>query len=110
MDIFNHKKVEELEMKLAKAQREADDLRVRNFHLQTDLDSANQTLDEILHVKDSIPEDCVPGSYCAACEFSKKYYFDIKRYSSVANFKEGYLCNKGKSCKNFVQKEIKNND
>jgi hypothetical protein len=99
MDIFNHKKVEELEMRLAKAQREADDLRTRNIHLQIDLDSANQTLEEILRVKDSIPEDCVPGSYCAACEFSKKYYFG-------ANFKTGYLCNKGKSCKNFVQKEI----
>ena len=93
MDIFNLKKVRELEYELERVQRERD-------QFMRDLDFNTHLLEELLEVKAALPTDCVPGPYCKACEFSKAY-----GYSYYGNWTIGHFCGKSQSCKNFIQKE-----
>lgn len=108
MDIFNKKKVEELEEKL----RVLEGVRSENERLRKELDNATEDLQELLTLKDNIPADCTPGTYCSVCEFGKAYvyhYYTGGRsiYTSYDHLVRGYICNKANSCKNFIQKEIK---
>lgn len=98
MDIFNKKRVAELEEKLAEMERDRD----RYMRHANILESK---IDAITDLKSQIPEDCTQGPWCKACEFVKVYY-----YSHLYGFRgeldsEFYVCGKGESCKSFVQKE-----
>lgn len=64
MDIFNRRRVEELEARLRGAEQSRD----RYSH---DVYELRQALDEVTKLKDSIPEGCTQGSWCKACEFAK---------------------------------------
>ena len=98
MDIFNTKRVKELEEKVRTLQDQKDIIQANLMHTEN-------TLKEVLALKDMIPDDCVKGSYCQACEFSKQYTayrYDLYGPTEIST---GYICTKGQSCKNFVQKE-----
>lgn len=101
MDIFNRKKIRELEEKLARAQMESNKYRNMAAHLE-------YRLDGISRVSDNTPEDCKRGHWCAACEFGKVYHY-LESYDFSMGIKtrnQIYVCGKGESCKNFIQKEI----
>lgn len=58
---------------------------------------------------DETPEDCVKGAWCTACVFSKTYFVKHLMRSGPNYFSNVLVCEKGKTCKNFVQyKEEKN--
>lgn len=106
MNIFNLKRIEELESDLK-------GLEAENQRLRSALSRAESNISHLLTLRDNIPEDCTPGSYCAACEFSRVYHVGIyasgyksDRCHDYRNL--GFICTKGESCKNFIQKEIKN--
>lgn len=96
MDIFNRKRVEELEKELEYTQKELDKYKDKLIY-------ANKQLEEVSELQETIPEGCTKGPWCRACEFVKTY-----RYDTVSGFGHRYFyaCSKGKSCENFVQKEI----
>jgi hypothetical protein len=102
MDIFNLKRVEELERELTSEKR-------KNEELQLQLDYAESSLKNVLEIKETIPDGCFPGEYCRACEFSKDYYYDSYIYLYLVHNTSirGTLCNKANVCPNFTQKEIK---
>ena len=104
MDIFNLKRVEELE-------REVERLRnveKENDELRRSLSSAEAQMRGLLGLKDDIPEDCTPGSYCNACEFATHYHYHNWGYYTGRNTTiTGIICGKANVCKNFIQKEIK---
>lgn len=107
MDIFNLKKVTELEKeveRLSKIERERNEF-------ERLLREAEQDLQHVLQTKECTPEDCTPGPYCKACEFSKAYYFHYYTIFGGGHNKiiEGTLCNKANVCKSFIQKEVKKN-
>ena len=112
MDIFNKKKIAELEDKLYAMTRKRNDLFRMNQKLNDDLTDALTKLEGALAAKESIPCDCTPGSYCGACEFAKPidFYCRSRSYSYPSVEHYGYICTKGESCSNFVQKKkgIKN--
>lgn len=103
MDIFNHKKVEDLERKL-------EGIEYENRRLHRELYRSTKDFQAILKLKNSTPTDCVPGEYCKVCEFGKhvfnRYYassYTIYRNSYDATV-SGYVCNRGNICQNFIQK------
>lgn len=98
MDIFNRRRVEELEKELANAER-------KNKNLRTQLEYAEDELRGVLELKTSIPEGCTPGEYCRACEFAKDYYYDSYVYGVHHTIIQGTLCGKGQACTNFIQKK-----
>lgn len=98
--MFNRKRVEELEYEL-------DLVKVDNNRLKTALTTAESHISQLLTLRDNIPEDCTPGSYCAACEFSRCYNVGIWDDQYHDYWKSGYICNKANSCKNFIQREVK---
>ena len=101
MDIFNKKKVAELEKELDKTRKllrkvEAD----RNgYHNEVNM------LREMVKFEETIPKDCVKGSWCGACEFVKEFYRVDYDYFGHSYTVHEYSCGKGESCKNFIQKE-----
>lgn len=104
MDIFNRKRVSELEKDLR-------DIESENDRLRRALEDAESTISHLLRLRDSMPEDCVPGTYCQACEFAKKYVYH--NYVSGYRFDRCYetiltgcVCAKGEICNNFIQKKI----
>lgn len=112
MDIFNRKRVEELELEVKKLkgiERERDSFK-------EELRRTEEELKRVIEIKDSIPGGCTPGSYCQACEFVKPYYYSNHVFSSLSYGLDyrttitGYICGKGELCKNFAQKEVKKND
>jgi hypothetical protein len=105
MGIFNLKRVEELERELRGFKRENEDLR-------RSLQHAEGHIRALVEIKDNIPEDCTPGSYCAGCNFVQEYYYH--NYVSgrlpspcYSSHIDGFVCGKANVCKNFIQKEIK---
>lgn len=102
MDIFNLERVAILEKENEGLQKEVNELKKLLARAETDLETAL----EAVHSK---PVDCTPGEYCKACEFSKNYYYWHHGYHSSHDFVvTGYFCDKGNSCKNFIQKEVTN--
>ena len=59
--------------------------------------------DNMQKTMESTPSDCKPGQYCSACSFAKLY---VMRDRRLGGLKSVYLCNKGGSCENFVQKDL----
>lgn len=104
MDIFNRKRVVELEARL----RGLEDVRRENDELKSMLRRSESELKLALALKNSIPEDCNQGQYCEACTFAKKFnYHTYGYFSGHETLISGIMCGKGESCKNFIQKEIK---
>lgn len=99
MDIFNRKRIEQLEIKLHQTERERDKYLRETIELKS-------KLEEISKLIDTIPKDCTLGPWCKACEFSRQFH--ISSYCGYGNFgtETITICNKGESCKNFVYKEI----
>jgi hypothetical protein len=60
-------------------------------------------LEQIGSVSEKLPEDCVKGPWCQACDFSKTFHY-TDYYAGP--LRTGYVCGKSESCKNFVQKEV----
>lgn len=100
LDIFNRKKVRELEEELVRTRSECNKYRNFSVHLEN-------KLDEISRVSDNTPEDCKRGHWCMACEFGKVYHylesFDFS--TSIKTRNQIYVCGKAESCQHFVQKE-----
>lgn len=111
MDILNRKRVAELEAQLEARLEEVRALEQENNDLRVCLDRATVDLERILNAKQTIPEGCTPGPWCKACGFGKawashyhaKSSYWIDGYDTICS---GYLCGKGNSCKNFVQKGV----
>lgn len=102
MDIFNKKRVAELEKELKKARKELSDARTDATNYRKEL----ETWKELVKFEETIPEECVKGPWCKACEFVKEfecYQFDFYGHRYIEPL---YSCGKGESCKNFVQKEM----
>ena len=68
--------------------------------LRDSFSAAKEKLDDISEYHDSIPDDCIRGQYCEACEFGKIYHT-----RSALISKTFAVCTKGKSCSNFIQKK-----
>lgn len=67
-----------------------------------DLKTYENKLEHIRKNFDSTPDDCTPGKWCEACAFSKDYRMYNPHHGA---FECIYLCNRERSCKNFVQRE-----
>lgn len=68
---------------------------------------------------DRTPDECRPGTWCAACEFGKEIVVPNKdRYTQCLSSngrlqfygKSIYVCNRAMSCSNFIQKEVPKDD
>ena len=98
MDIFNKKKVADLEVKLAMLE---DKYRRQSW----DLDEYKEKLKQMSELAETVPTDCVRGPWCQACEFVKTFHYNesygLGGYSTIT----AYVCGKGESCKHFIQKE-----
>jgi hypothetical protein len=110
MDIFNRKRVAELEEKV----RKLEAVESENDRLRRELDNAVADLRDIIRLKDTTPSDCIQGEYCRDCIFGEKitntYYVSGYNLSRCYNaFINGYICKRGNVCKNLIQKE-KTND
>ncbi len=95
MDIFNRKRIEELEDELYEAECE----RVK---YRRDIELLTKRLEAMGALEESIPEGCTKGPWCRACEFSRTFHYSPYNSVSYTTF---YTCSKGKSCENFVQKK-----
>lgn len=92
--------IKNLEKKLCDAEYERD-------RYITKADELATKLKEITKLEDSIPEGCEKGPWCKACEFVRTYHY-TEYYGAYGghSLETIYTCSKGKSCKNFIQKEI----
>lgn len=101
MDIFNRQRIAELESKLHETEQDRD----RYISKAAELE---MKLREISRLEESIPEGCEKGPWCKACEFCRTFHYtggiSLSGYRSMNVI---YTCSKGESCKNFIQKEIK---
>lgn len=100
MDLFNRKRVAKLEEKLRDSERLVDLYRNKVAELLA-------ALEETSELEETIPEDCVKGPWCKACEFVKAIH--CSEPHSIITFgtmKTMYVCGKGTSCKNFVQQNV----
>ena len=102
MDIFNKKRIAELEKKLRDTEVERDAYIYKASELE-------MKLEEVSKLEETIPEGCEKGPWCKACEFLRAFRYTSGLSSSgyPRNTKIIYTCAKGESCKNFVQKENK---
>lgn len=96
MDIFNLQKVEELE-------REVASLKYKLCEAESRANNAESSLERLLELRDTTPEDCTSGTYCKACEFVKEFCYHGYWDRPILT---GYYCGKGKSCMNFIQKKV----
>ena len=103
MDIFNKKKVESLERELAKIQRERDDYRYKTMCLEEKFAAMSK-------LEESIPEDCVRGPWCKACEFVRTFHYVEHHGYGVRSETIAYACSKGECCNHFVKREVEQNE
>ena len=104
MDIFNKKRIKDLETEVKRLR----DVESEKNELKHMLNNVERELKTVLKLKEYIPEDCIPGIYCEACEFAKRYrYENWGFFNNRATLFSGTICGKAESCKNFVQREIK---
>lgn len=99
MDIFGRKRIAELERKLEETKRERDDYMSKAFEYSSKLDSIEGTLR-------TVPADCIQGDWCKACEFVEEFKIHERTGYGYYGAVTKYVCGKGKSCSNFVQKKI----
>lgn len=100
MDIFNKKRIAELEKKLHETELERDRYISKSAELAV-------KLDEVSKLEETIPEGCEKGPWCKACEFVRTFHY-TEYYGAYGghSLETVYACGKGKSCKNFAQKVI----
>lgn len=104
MDIFNRKRVKELEEEVKKLQREKAKLQWELDGSKHMVNNLRNSLADVIHYNETVPEDCKRGTWCAGCEFSKR----LTIWTGYPMHSENYhKCLKGESCPNFVQKEVK---
>lgn len=98
MDIFNRKKVAEL-------QKTISELRTERDRYQSSIASLENKFEKLGELEETVPEGCVRGPWCKACEFVKTFhhveYIGFGQHTTVT----AYACGRGKSCVNFVQME-----
>ena len=99
MDIFNRERIRELEEKLHDAELERD----KYIAKAAELDAK---LQEIGRIKETIPTDCIKGPWCEACEFVRAFHYNRFYGYNNRSLQTIYVCNKGESCKNFVQRKV----
>lgn len=99
MDIFNRKKMAEL-------QKTISELRAERDRYQDSTTALKHKFEALGELEEAVPEGCVRGPWCKACEFVKTFHYD--EYVGFCQHKTVtvYACGKGKSCSNFVQKEL----
>lgn len=99
MDIFNRNRVEELERKIEK-------LKCKLSEAESRADSAEKAFNRFSELRNAVPDDCITGDYCKACEFVKEFCYHGYWKGPILT---GYYCGKGMSCKNFIQKKVEEN-
>lgn len=85
------------ELEYDKTRREQE---LRN--LRHEMATYEKKLEHVRKCLDSTPEDCTPGRWCEACDFSKCIHIYNPCHD---DFERVYVCNRGEACKNFIQKE-----
>ena len=98
--MFNKKKIEKLEREIEFKNDDITKLNVLIHDRDEQIFKLKKMIEELTDFKDEIPEDCIRGSYCQACEFAKEYHHSKGLYARIF-----YMCTKGNACSNFVQKE-----
>ena len=86
-----------------------DKLRLKDCEierLKKELTCFTKEVIDLSRLVSNTPDDCVRGEWCKACEFGKKYLV-LDPQCRACFPHEIYICTKGESCKNFIQKEIK---
>lgn len=106
MDIFNRKRVEGLEAEVRKLTRRRNELERNLMDARDRADLAEKRLAAMNEVIETVPEDCKPGKYCEGCMFAKQYI--IRYWPRTSRYEFGLYCGKSESCKNFIQKGVKN--
>ena len=106
MDIFNKKALEKLEAENKKLKEEKDALIDKLAEVTTKFEVMGE-------LKESEPADCKRGPWCKACEFVKTYHYSEYipggyMRPGFTTLRTAYMCGKGDSCKQFVQKETNN--
>ena len=93
--------IENLEKKLRETELDRDRYISKAAELADKLKAVSE-------LEESIPEGCTKGPWCKACEFVKTYYY-TEYYGAYSghSLETIYVCSKGESCKNFIQKENK---
>lgn len=57
------------------------------------------------NISSNTPDDCKRGEWCKACEFANVYHVpSLYMLDYELTTTPIYICGKGESCKNFVQK------
>ena len=102
MDIFNRKRVKELEEKLHKSEVDRDKYKCRCSELESKLDRIKQ-------IENVMPADCERGHWCRVCEFARAFHYtEYYGYNPGSYSTETiYVCGKGETCKSFVPVEVK---
>lgn len=105
MDIFNARLVdrdyiENLEKKLRETECDRDMYMSKVAELSDKLAAVSE-------LEETIPEGCTKGPWCKACEFVRTFHYTMSYGRNFSSKEIIYACSKGESCKNFVQKEIK---
>lgn len=97
MGIFNLKRVKELERELEKTKRERDDYR-------SVVEVLEAKFEEMGRLQESVPKDCEKGPWCESCTFVRTFHH--RQYSAYFRSIEetAYICGKGASCPNYVQR------
>jgi hypothetical protein len=96
MDIFNRKKLAELQNTISELRAERDRYKMCTAELESKFEKMGE-------LEETVPDGCVRGPWCKACEFVKTFhhveYVGFGQHTTVT----AYACGKGKSCSNFVQ-------
>lgn len=97
--------IRKLEFVIHDLKQEISDLKEEVTCFKASTESLEKDLDNITKMKDSTPEDCKRGEWCKACEFSRIYFSRVYHGGAVWRSCPTYMCGKGESCKNFVQRK-----
>lgn len=99
MDIFNNKRIQDLEKELHTVKAERD-------RYKKQVDDLTIRIEEIGKLQENIPDDCEKGPWCRSCEFSRVFHYREYDHYSNWNFEFAYACGKGKSCKHFIERKV----
>lgn len=105
--MFNDKKIKELEAKLCDKDKRIVELLKEAEEREKYIKSLEEDVEKLTAYNDNVPEGCKEYEWCQACSFVK-YYRVWNRYNT--GYKQYYYCGKREACKNFVEREDRNND
>lgn len=89
-----------LKNRILELERELKDRDTQINKMDSCLKDYIRAFEDMQTMLDNTPNDCVRGEWCKACEFVKKY--DIPSLYTLGY--TSYICGKGESCPNFIQK------